>query len=343
MNEEIKYTKEINSNKNHLFTIEISSKDNNLSLSSHFTENYITTNYISKYSLEDLQKKSDYYKQFNDIKMIIKEIEEYKGDKNVIVEENKDKLNIVFPIGSAIFKKLDFILTLKPKSDKEKIEEYEQVFEKYKEEIKKLNETIKDLKDKIELLKNRFLIPGFNTRIINQYSEQNEILKMWISPFKEVSAKLIYFFYCNYKGPINDYENGYTDTENFHKLCDNKPNILVICRSKKEIFGGFTPLSFLNDNSYGYDNDSFVFSLNNLQKYPKNNKKNDKSIWRYANYGPCFCYDLYFEENSINKVKFENYHYTIPNNFIDKKNVIVDNENWILLDSIEIFQINFKN
>ena len=52
---------------------------------------------------------------------------------------------------------------------------------------------------------------------------------------------------------------------NFHKKCDNKKNILLICRSKDEIFGGFTPLSFDTSGKYEFDPNSFLFSIKNLK------------------------------------------------------------------------------
>ena len=57
--------------------------------------------------------------------------------------------------------------------------------------------------------------------------------------------------------------------ENFHSVCDNKRCILMICKSKNEIFGGYTPLSFNSLNEYGYDNESFLFSLNKLENILK--------------------------------------------------------------------------
>lgn len=343
MDETNSYIKEITSNKNHLFTIELKSEKNNLILNSHFSENYITSNYTGIFPLEELQKNTSYYKQFNDIKMIIKEIEAYTGDKKVIIEENKEEIDIKFPIGSAIFKELNFVLELKQKSDKEKIEEYERAFEQYQKEIVKLNQNIQELNDKIKLLEKRFIMPGFDSKILTKDNYQKEIIKMWISPFKNISAKLIYSFHCYYKQPIDQYTNEYMDVERFHKECDNKSNILIICRSKNEIFGGFTPLFFMNNRTYGYDNESFLFSLNNLKKYPKKHLNNETSIWRYADYGPCFSYDLNFEQYTMNKVKMQNYYYVIPQNFVDKDNVIIDNDDWILLESMEIFQINIPN
>ena len=339
----VNYKKNIKSNKNHVFTIEMKYQENTLIINSYFIDNYITTNYIGKFYLEELQKISNYYKQFNNTEMIIKEIEAYKGNKKIILEEKNDEIIIKFPIGSAIFKEINFTLKLKQKSDKEKIEEYEKAFERFKEDIKGLNEYIKKLMDKITILENRFLIPGLNSKILLQDNYQKEIIKMWISPFKNISAQLLYHANFKYKTPLEDYECSYDNLKNFHKACDNKSNILLLCKSQKEIFGGFTPLCFLSDNTYGYDNDSFIFSVNNLKKYTKYGLNNERSIWRYADYGPCFSYDLNFKANTINQVKFEWTNYSIPKNFVDNNNAIIDSDGWILLESIEIYKIIFPN
>ena len=341
--EEVKYKKQIKSNKNHLFTLEIKFQINTLLLISYFTENYITHNYIGKFYLEVLQRISNYYKQFNSVEMIIKEIEAYNGEEKISLEEKNDEVDIKFPIGSATFKEINFTLKLKHKSDKEKIEEYEMALKKYKEHFEGWDVYIKKLTKKINHLENRFLMPGLNSKILLQDNYQKEIIKMWISPFKDISAHLIYCFNFKYKKPLEDYENGYDDLKNFHKSCDGKSNVLVLCKSKDEIFGGFTPLCFLSDNTYGYDNDSFIFSVNNLKKYSKYNLNNDKSIWRYADYGPCFSYDMNFKINTINQVKFECANYCIPKSLVDKNNAIIDCDNWILLDSIEIYQIIFPS
>ena len=341
--EEAKFKKEIKSDKKHLFTLEIKYQESTLLFISYFTENYITHNYTGKFYLEDLQKISNYYKQFNNVEMIIKEIEAYSGNEKITLEEKNDEINIKFPIGSATYKELNFTLKLKQKSDKEKIKEYEIALKKYKEHFEGWNVYIKKLTNKITLLENRFLMPGLNSKILLQDNYQKEIIKMWISPFQNISAQLIYCFNFKYKTPLEDYENGYEDLKNFHKSCDGKTNILVLCKSKDEIFGGFTPLCFLSDNTYGYDNESFIFSVNKLKKYSKYNLSNDKSIWRYADYGPCFSYDMNFKINTINQVKFECANYCIPKNIVDKNNVNIDQDNWILLDSIEIYQINFPN
>ena len=130
--EEAKFKKEIKSDKNHLFTLEIKYQESTLLFISYFTENYITHNYTGKFDLENLQKISNYYKQFNNVEMIIKEIEAYNGNEKITLEEKNDEINIKFPIGSATYKELNFTLKLKQKSDKEKIKEYEIALKKYK-------------------------------------------------------------------------------------------------------------------------------------------------------------------------------------------------------------------
>ena len=274
--------------------------------------------------------------QFDESKMIIREIKSFSGQRKIVVEEEEDQITIKFPISSATFETITFILKLKEKTDKEKLKEYEQAFEKYKNDIKTLEENYKNeimkLNEKINNLEERFIIPGFDTKIINNKDEK-EIIKMWISPQKKMTANLIYSFY-NIKRNLND-------VNRFHEICDNKPNLLVLCQSNNEIFGGFTPLPFLNDNSYGYDNDSFVFSINKLKKYPKEDQKNSCSIWKYKNYGPCFSYDLCFQEDSMNRIQFEQKRYTIPKDFINKKNTSYYDD-WICLNSLEIFEIRFE-
>lgn len=333
MAEEESFYKETISNKDHTIKIKINIIEKYLNIKASFNEDYITTSYESKYSLEELQNQSKYYNQFDNVKMIIKEIKSYNGNNNITAKEEENKLVLIFPIGSAVYQDIQFTLELKKKTEKEKIEEYEKVLMKYKEEVISLN-------DKIKILENKYIIKDFHSEIIKD-KNINELIKIWISPFKDASAKLIYHFFCKYKYPLDDYELDFNDVGNFHKKCDNKTNILIILKSKDEIFGGFTPLSFLSDNSYGYDNDSFVFSINKKKKYPKINQDNCTSIWKYKDYGPCFSNDLYFKKGTMNLIYFEKRDYTIPHDFIDKKNTINDSDNWILLDSLEIFEIKF--
>ena len=152
------------------------------------------------------------------------------------------------------------------------------------------------------------------------------------------------FHDINYRRERNNrynYEFNRTVRE-FHTICDNHSKILIICKSRNEIFGGYTPLSFSSDDSYGCDNDSFLFSLNQLKKYSKDSFNNSKSIWRYADYGPSFHYDLYFRKDKMNIVKFDKTNYLTPSRWV-REDRCFSNDDGILLESLEIFQIEEIN
>ena len=243
-------------------------------------------------------------------------------------------------MNSANYSPIELLLNKKQKSEQEIIRDYKEAIEKYKNEIQQSN-------NKINILDNKLTIPGLTDKIIND-RKNIEMLKMWISKFK-ITAKLLYSFY---QIPIpqiikcgdhfhEKYEN-FKMLIFFQKKCDNKNNILVICKSNNEIFGGFTPLAFLSNDSYGNDNDSFVFSITSLNKYPKYKNNKNISIWRYKNYGPCFSYDLCFKENSMNKVSFSQKNYNIPKNFINK-NKAKANKDCFILDALEIYEIIENN
>ena len=316
------------SDKNHIMQIELKSIEKYINLNSSYIEDYIKTTFIGNFSLDELSRESNYYKQFENGKKIIEEIKGYKGNEKINIKEEKEKIIIIFPIPSVTFKEIKFELKLEEKSDRQKLEEYEEAFKQFKDEIKLLKDGMKNLDE-------RFLMSGFNSKIIDTKKDY-EIIKMWISPFKKFKAKLLYSFYKKYKNFDGSYE--FEDVENFHSKCDNKSSILLICQSKNEIFGGFTPLSFSNDNSYGYDDDSFLFSINKLRKYPKTSYNESCSIWKYEYYGPCFNYDLSFKKYYMNIISFEPSSYNIPDDFINESNSLI-NKDWIILNSLEIYEL----
>ena len=129
--------------------------------------------------------------------------------------------------------------------------------------------------------------------------------KSWISINNKLRAKLLYSFYdIPYKKNENNeniYDNNINFKEtvkNFHGACDDKEKILVICKSKNEIFGGYTPLSFNSKNEYGHDEESFLFSLNDFKKYSRNYTSGTESIKCHKEYGPCFHNDLNFKKKT---------------------------------------------
>ena len=322
INEFGKYEITIISDKNHKINLTIEIKEKKLCFSCYYYEDYFKMNYFKGYTLEELKTKLNYFKQFNEEKEILEEIKNnnLKGQEKIL-EENSEIIKLIIPLPSNIYKTIEFDLQKIKKTNEEILEEYKSIVNIYKDKLQ-----IKDLESKI---------------IID--TEQKEIIKCFISYYDKFKAKLLYSFYITYtdeeiKNNIKNKTISCTVKE-FHQKCDNKPSILVVCKSGDQIFGGYTPLSFKSDDSYGNDKNSFIFSLNRKEKYIKNNSSN--SIWCYKNYGPCFSYDLEFVEGKIHLVKFCRYDYETPSTFFNEKERCLKNEDNsnLFLESLEIFQI----
>lgn len=305
----------------------ITIKDSKLSFYCYFFKDYFKTSFKNDFSLDELKERCLFYNQFTNINEVYKELyyNERKGEEYIEGNEELDnKIKINIPLIATKFPKLDFELNKIPKTENEILNEYNKVTSIYK---------------------NKIQIQNFSSHILAIFQEEKELLKSWISATKKLTANLLYSFYVKYndKNEIDKEDiNKIGNIEAFHTNCDDKNNILVICKSKKEIFGGYTPLPFNNKNEYGYDNKSFLFSINKKEKYPKNSYDNTESIWCYFNYGPCFHWDLYFRKYRMDAVKFENKNYFTPNNWVDKKECYVSDDG-ILLDSLEIYQIKIED
>ena len=300
----------------------------------YYYKDYFKTSFKSSYSFDKLKKQSNYFNQFSEVKEVFNEIyfNTKKGQEYLDGNENlEETIQFIIPLSSKKYPNLQFQLNKVKKEKNEILEEYKNVVNLYKNQIK---------------------IQNFNSRILAFRGKDIEIIKSWISPIENLYAKLLYSYYISYE-IIDDFGvfyykisikdiNKVGSVQLFHDKCDNKNNILMICKSGNQIFGGYTPLSFNSQNEYGKDNKSFLFSLNIKEKYPKNSFNNNESIWCYQQYGPSFHWDLYFRKNLINVVKFEKKHYLTPSNWVDKRNCFFD-YNGIILDSLEIFKILSNN
>ncbi|GBC27034.2 carbohydrate-binding module family 13 protein [Rhizophagus irregularis DAOM 181602=DAOM 197198] len=84
--------------------------------------------------------------------------------------------------------------------------------------------------------------------------------------------------------------DGFTP-EKFHEICDNKSHTITIIKVKdsNEILGGYNPIEWKSDSSYGITKDSFIFSFKNNDNYILSRVKDEKhAINNYWNYGPSF-------------------------------------------------------
>jgi hypothetical protein len=316
-------------------TIIIKIENSKLNFICYYFKDYFKISFQNSFSFEELKKKSNYFFQFTEIKDIFDELynNPKKGEEYLDGNENLlEKIKIIIPLPSKNYPLLEFELNKVKKEKDDIFREYKQILNIYKNKVK---------------------INNFNSKILSMKEREKEIIKSWISPTENLKAELLFSFYnsCNSQKKIDNINDLYFSynilhydlnkiytVKLFHEKCDNKKSILVICKSNNEIFGGYTPLCFRSNGSYGKDNGSFLFSLNRNEKYPKNSFDNNESIWCYEKYGPSFHWDLYFRKNKINIVKFENKNYLTYNNWVNNSNCY-ENEFGIVLDSLEIFQI----
>ena len=106
--------------------------------------------------------------------------------------------------------------------------------------------------------------------------------------------------------------------EDFHKACDNVPNVLVIIKSGQYIAGGFTAVAFESHGQYkpNANFSTFLFSLNRQKVYPLKNK--DRAILCYKDFGPIFgCDDVFIQNNYADKGNYE-YPHKDDNKCFDK-------------------------
>lgn len=125
---------------------------------------------------------------------------------------------------------------------------------------KEIIDELKNEKQKNEKEKNKPII-NTKSKLINTglFKQINN----WINPHKSLEFELIYTRSIN--GDKYD---------SFHKYCDGKGPTLTIVKGKNgHIFGGYVTVCFSSDNKSHYDDQSFLFSLTNMKKFPIKIKK----------------------------------------------------------------------
>ena len=193
---------------------------------------------------------------------------------------NKDMINII----KDMKEKIDFLMT-ENKELKNKISSIENIIQKQGEQIKQLtenkilNKTNSIIKEeKPNLLENNF----FSDSDIVKNKKDIDLLVSFLSKKPKKTSIL-----------FNSKLDGYT-IENFHKKVDNNsPTIFIIKTDTNRIFGGYTEhiWNIRNDSKFKDDN-AFVFSLDNKQKYTIINSE-DAVVERkaYIQFGAC-CFSI---------------------------------------------------
>ena len=79
----------------------------------------------------------------------------------------------------------------------------------------------------------------------------------------------------------------------FHEICDNISHTIIIIKveGSNEVLGGYNPIEWKSDDSYGTTKDSFIFSFKNdkVENYILSRVGNDRyAIYNHPNCGPSF-------------------------------------------------------
>ena len=315
------------------FEIENSSLSINAINKSKINNNF----YSTSMTFEEF-KKNRYFSQFDDLNEICQELNERIKPNNMKLIQNSNSLVLTVFLPSTKFTEISFNLKEKEKSDKEKINELYTIIENYHkeneilkkeiEEIKKFIFELKEEKEEKEKEEIKNIINNFDSLIVKD-KKKISTLKNWIFPEKKLSVELLYRL-------SRDGENIST----FHKLCDNKgPTITLFESDQNTVFGFYSPLNFdSNCKNFKKDMDTFIFNLDNLQKFEKTRK--DRSIYCKNTFGPYVAY-LGVDDESCMKQCYYNPSST-KDNFNNGNNVI-QNENKNItfnLNEVEIWKIN---
>ena len=159
--------------------LNINDKNDKLFITCFYSKNYFKKTFTNSFSLEELQKESNYYKQFNNVKEILDEIIEnqYKGREYIEGNEDTEEITLIIPIPSKKHQKISFNLKEKKKLKEEETQEYKSIVKNYEEEL---------------------VISNFNSTILKGKDKEKHAIKFWISPNHKIFAKLIYSFYENF-------------------------------------------------------------------------------------------------------------------------------------------------
>ncbi|CAB4437659.1 unnamed protein product [Rhizophagus irregularis] len=126
-----------------------------------------------------------------------------------------------------------------------------------------------------------------------------ELISKWIDKLDDVNASdtetlasmasksnSLYEFKLLFRGP----RDGLTPDE-FYEICDNQSFTVIVIKVKNsnEILGGYNPISWYNNPTYGITNDSFIFSFKDKNDYILSRVKDPKfAIVNSTFYGPSF-------------------------------------------------------
>ena len=194
------------------------------------------------------------------------------------------------------------------------------IFEPEENEINKFLEKIKIFGSIKEIINKSVL---FESKI----EFDHELVKSWLNNRNFTSSLL--FRKSRDGSNIND----------FHSKCDNKGITIVFIETTKGYkFGGYTELQWNTNSGHIKDDVTFIFSLNNRQKYTARN--NNDRIYCGTGQGPqfgCSYPEIHFLSNLNKGYSYDN---SSKNTFLLGRKLTNGEENWDVKE-LEIFKITY--
>ena len=280
----LKFKKESNTGKK--YSLEIKALNEYLSIHIISEEAIPSFEYEKKVYLSDI-KNNRYLSICANIQELFLSLEpQLKQTNELKLLDDKINLELVIPLPSPLVKEVIFSIPKVEKDINMEVKDLYRIINQQQDLINKLNERLsilekKEKKREEEEEEKQYFICK-NSKIIENDREKDLTLRKWINPErKNFDIKLL--FRMSRDG---------NQSSEYHKLCDNKDNLLTIIETDNgRKFGGFA------SKSWGVQNQvidkTFMFSLNNMKKYERLN--NNNAMYNGSGYGPVFgnAWDIY--------------------------------------------------
>jgi len=178
-------------------------------------------------------------------------------------------------------------------------------------------------------IKTKYLL--YESIILKDEIENINLIKGWINPNKDLNFNLL--FRMSRDG---------SHCSDFHRLCDNKGETLIIIKTDKNYkFGAYTPLNWVTPSS-GEVNDpkdelTFLFSLDKKQKFTKIPGKVPQTARSQKDFGPLLGYGTDLGIESDMKKGWSS------NNTFLRNRELTNGEGNFEVNEMEIFQVLNNN
>ena len=281
-------------------------------------------------SLEKLQSLNRFFLLFENIEEVKLSLIKMSNEKNITIIEEKDKckINIINQINNTQF---SINIPLKTKDIKSEMENIISVIVELKEKNENLEKRVKYLEDYIKKLEEEKKNKNNLNNISNILNEDDASLIISWLPNKPLKFELLF-----------DTKRDGDFSSTFHDKCDGKyPTLIIIKSNTGYIFGGYVTSAWNSNNAFISAPNSFIFSLNQKQKYyaSTQNKEMNGRNRNNSNGSKMFsigCCDIKIyhccTQNSSNKTNQENY--ALPS-----KNILNGGNPNFTVSNLEVYQV----